>query len=186
MDIEDTGRRSSTKKKKKINILIADDHPLFRRSVRDVLEIESDFEVVGEASDGVEAVKLTEETHPDVVLMDITMPELDGLGATHQIKANHQEIAVLESEKLGRMLVIDGITMLTEYDEFAYHEMITHVPLLVHPKPARILVIGGGDGGTVREALKHPDVETVHVCELDEEVVNVCRRFLRYRFCTNW
>jgi spermidine synthase len=76
------------------------------------------------------------------------------------------------------MLVIDGITMLTEYDEFAYHEMIAHVALLSHPHPRRILVIGGGDGGTVREVLKHQEVESVHVCEIDEEVVRVCREHL--------
>ncbi len=93
-------------------------------------------------------------------------------------RSQYQEIAILETEKLGRMLVIDGITMLTEWDEYAYHEMITHVPLLVHPKPSRVLVIGGGDGGTVREILKHPEVELVHVCEIDEAVVNACRKYL--------
>jgi len=89
-----------------------------------------------------------------------------------------QEIAVLNTEKMGRLLVIDGVTMLTEYDEFAYHEMIAHVPLLVHPKPSRVLVIGGGDGGTVREVLKHPEVEAVHLCEIDEGVVKACREYL--------
>ena len=80
--------------------------------------------------------------------------------------------------ELGRILAIDGITMLTEWDEAAYHEMIAHVPLLVHPKPSRILIVGGGDGGTVREVLKHPEVERVRVCEIDEEVVHVCRKYL--------
>jgi len=89
-----------------------------------------------------------------------------------------QEIAVLGTEKMGRLLVIDGVTMLTEYDEFAYHEMIVHVPLLVHPRPSRVLVIGGGDGGTVREVVKHPEVELVHLCEIDEDVVKVCRKYL--------
>ncbi|MFC2013909.1 response regulator [Chloroflexota bacterium] len=95
MHVENTERHSHTKKRNKTTILIADDHPLFRRSVRAVLENESDFEIVGEASDGVEAVKLADEMQPDVVLMDITMPELDGLEATRQIKAKHPEIAVL-------------------------------------------------------------------------------------------
>jgi spermidine synthase len=89
-----------------------------------------------------------------------------------------QEIAVFETERLGRMLVLDGITMLTEFDEFAYHEMIAHVPLTVHPHPESVLVIGGGDGGTVREVLKHPDVKRVDVCEIDEDVIKVCRRYL--------
>lgn len=93
-------------------------------------------------------------------------------------RSEYQEIAVFETEKLGRMLVLDGITMLTEFDEFAYHEMIVHVPLLTHPNPARVLIIGGGDGGTVREVLRHPEVEKVHVCELDREVVRACRQYL--------
>ena len=96
----------------------------------------------------------------------------------YHARSEFQEIVILETEKLGRMLAIDGITMLTEYDEHAYHEMIAHAPLLVHPGPARVLVIGGGDGGTIREVLKHPEVEAVHVCEIDEAVVSSCRRYL--------
>jgi spermidine synthase len=92
--------------------------------------------------------------------------------------SEYQEIAILETEKLGRMLAIDGITMLTEYDEYAYHEMIAHVPLLVHPKPSRVLIIGGGDGGAAREVLKHPEVEMIHLCEIDEEVVSACQKHL--------
>lgn len=98
--------------------------------------------------------------------------------ALFHTRSPFQEIAILDTEKMGRLLVIDGVTMLTEYDEFAYHEMISHVPLLVHPKPSRVLVIGGGDGGTVREVLKHPDVESVHLCEIDEAVVRACREYL--------
>lgn len=93
-------------------------------------------------------------------------------------RSDFQEIAVFETEKLGKMLVLDGITMLTEFDEFAYHEMIVHVPLLVHPNPSRVLVIGGGDGGTAREILRHPEVHEIHICEIDEEVPKVCRKFL--------
>lgn len=90
-------------------------------------------------------------------------------------RSRFQEIAVFETERLGRMLALDNITMLTEFDEAAYHEMIAHVPLLTHPKPVTVLVIGGGDGGSIREVLKHPSVEEVHLCELDEEVVKACR-----------
>ncbi|MBW1668724.1 MAG: polyamine aminopropyltransferase [Deltaproteobacteria bacterium] len=107
-----------------------------------------------------------------------------GLALTIKIKnvlyherSKYQEITILETEKLGRMLVIDGITMLTEYDEFAYHEMIAHVPLLVHPNPSKVLVIGGGDGGAVREILKHPEVKEVHLCEIDKEVVRASKKY---------
>ncbi len=89
-----------------------------------------------------------------------------------------QEIAVFETDQMGRMLVLDDVTMLTEFDEFAYHEMIAHVPMMTHPNPSRVLVIGGGDGGTIREVLKHPGVSEVHLCEIDEEVVVACRKFL--------
>jgi two-component system, NarL family, response regulator LiaR len=95
MNPGDSERSSQTRKKIKATILIADDHPLFRRSVRSVLENEPDFTVVGEAANGVEAVRLAGELRPAVVLMDISMPELDGLEATRQIKAQHPEIAVL-------------------------------------------------------------------------------------------
>jgi DNA-binding NarL/FixJ family response regulator len=91
----DSKQAPHTGGRNKATVLIVDDHPLFRRSVRAVLEDESDFEVVGEASNGIEAVKLADEMRPSVILMDITMPELDGLEATRQIKAEHPEIAVL-------------------------------------------------------------------------------------------
>lgn len=93
-------------------------------------------------------------------------------------RSSFQEIAIFETENLGRMLVLDDITMLTEFDEFAYHEMIVHVPMMVHPDPSRVLVIGGGDGGTVRELLKHTEVSRIHVCEIDMEVIKACREYL--------
>jgi len=93
-----------------------------------------------------------------------------------KVKSPFQEIAVVNSPAFGKILVNDSIVMLTEADEAGYHEMIAHVPLCVHPKVAEVLVIGGGDGGTVREILKHSDVKRVDVCEIDEQVVEVCRR----------
>lgn len=96
----------------------------------------------------------------------------------YQIQSRFQEIIIMDTEKMGKTLIIDGITMLTEFDEFAYHEMIVHVPLLTHSNPQRVLVIGGGDGGTVREIIRHPGIDLVHVCEIDEAVVNTCREYL--------
>jgi spermidine synthase len=90
--------------------------------------------------------------------------------------SEYQKIDVYETAKLGKMLLLDDIIMLTEFDEFAYHEMIAHPALHVHPKVKNALVIGGGDGGTVREILKHPDIQNIHVCEIDEEVILVCKK----------
>ena len=90
----------------------------------------------------------------------------------------YQRVDVVETAGHGAMLLNDGMIMLSERDEFAYHEMIAHVPLFEHPRPRRVLVIGGGDGGTVREVLKHPGVERVVMVEIDEMVVKACREFM--------
>jgi len=86
-----------------------------------------------------------------------------------------QQVDIVKSCDHGLILLNDGVVMLTERDEFIYHEMIAHVPLFVHPAPRTVLVIGGGDGGTVRELLKHPTVERVVLVEIDEAVVEACR-----------
>ncbi len=88
-----------------------------------------------------------------------------------------QQLDIVDTVAYGRMMLLDGVIMLTESDEFSYHEMITHVPMLSHAKPERVLVVGGGDGGVVREALKHPSVREVHLCELDEDVVEAARKY---------
>lgn len=88
-----------------------------------------------------------------------------------------QELTVYDTYQYGRMLVLDGAIQTTEADEFVYHEMITHVPLVTHPHAREVLVIGGGDGGTVREILKHGDVNRVCLVEIDERVVAAARRF---------
>ena len=91
-------------------------------------------------------------------------------------KTAFQQIDVLETEQFGRILVLDGAINVGEKDEFIYHEMLTHVPLFVHPDPRTLLVIGGGDGGTVREALKHP-IERIDLVEIDERVIDVSRTY---------
>jgi len=89
-----------------------------------------------------------------------------------------QQIDVVETEGFGRMLFNDSIAMVSERDEWVYHEMIAHVPMFVHPGVKRALVIGGGDGGTVRELLRHPSVETVRLVEIDPLVIEACREHL--------
>jgi len=95
----------------------------------------------------------------------------------HAEKTRYQEILVVDTVEYGRMLLLDGKVMTTAKDEFIYHEMITHVPLFTHPHPRKVAVIGGGDGGAVREILKHNTVEKVVLCEIDGAVVRVAREY---------
>lgn len=89
-----------------------------------------------------------------------------------------QEMAVVETGQFGKMLILDGTVQTTIGDEFVYHEMIAHIPLFTHPNPKKVLVIGGGDGGTIREIMKHPSVEEAHLVEIDGSVVEVSKKFL--------
>jgi spermidine synthase len=95
----------------------------------------------------------------------------------HKGRSRFQEIMVVESPDFGRMLLLDNVVQITEADEFFYHEMLTHVVMHAHPAPRKVIVIGGGDGGVVREVLKHDSVEKVFFIEIDEEVINVSRKF---------
>nr|WP_317448300.1 polyamine aminopropyltransferase [uncultured Sellimonas sp.] len=95
-----------------------------------------------------------------------------------------QRIDVLESTEFGKVLVVDGDLMLTEKDEFIYHEMITHVPMAVHPGVKKVLVIGGGDGGVVRELIKYETIETIDVVEIDPLLVEVCRKYIPEIACS--
>mgnify|MGYP002624609721 FL=1 len=89
-----------------------------------------------------------------------------------------QKVEVFESDSiLGRVLTLDDLMMVTEGDEFHYHEMIAHIPMMQHPCPKTVLVIGGGDGGTVREVLKHKTVEKVVLCEIDKMVIDVSKKY---------
>lgn len=98
-------------------------------------------------------------------------------------KTAFQELAILDTFQFGKMLVLDGMVQTTEADEFIYHEMIAHVPLATHPDPQKVLVIGGGDGGTIREALKHREVSGAVLVEIDKEVVAACREHLPRLSC---
>ena len=99
-------------------------------------------------------------------------------------QSEFQRIDVFESPDLGRFLTLDGYVMLTEKDEFIYHEMITHVPMAVHPCPLRILVIGAGDGGVIRELTRYDAVESIDMVEIDEQVVAVCKEYLPRTACS--
>ncbi|MEQ8196375.1 MAG: polyamine aminopropyltransferase, partial [Rhodospirillales bacterium] len=92
-------------------------------------------------------------------------------------KTEHQHLIIFENGRFGRVLALDGIIQTTEGDEYAYHEMLVHVPLFALGDPKRVLIIGGGDGGTLREALRH-DVEKVTMVEIDRRVIDLCTEYM--------
>lgn len=94
------------------------------------------------------------------------------------LKTDFQELQMLETEEWGNMLVLDDMVMTTEKDEFVYHEMVAHVPLFTHPNPKRVLVVGGGDGGVIREVLKHQSVEKATLVDIDGKVIEYSKKFL--------
>lgn len=96
----------------------------------------------------------------------------------HVEKTKYQDLALIDTEQFGKMLVLDGTVQTKIKDEFVYHEMITHIPLFTHPNPKKVLVIGGGDGGAIREILKHPTVEKAVLVEIDGSVVEVSKKHL--------
>ena len=93
-------------------------------------------------------------------------------------KSEFQTVEIVESSSYGKMLFNDNILMLTEKDEHVYHEMIAHVPLFSHPHPENVLIVGGGDGGTLREVLRHPQVKNVHLIEIDAMVLEACKKWI--------
>jgi len=98
-------------------------------------------------------------------------------------RSKFQQVDMFQTKNHGKMLVLDGIIQLTQSDEFAYQEMLAHVPLFAHPKPENILVIGGGDGGVLREANRHDCIKQIDFCEVDIDVINVCKEFLPDMAC---
>ncbi|XP_038076992.1 spermidine synthase-like isoform X2 [Patiria miniata] len=109
----------------------------------------------------------------------------DGQAYCHQIEnvlfrktTKYQEVLIFESKSSGKLLVLDGDVQCAEKDEFGYQEMIAHVPVACHPNPKNVLIVGGGDGGVIRELDKHSDIETITLCEIDEEVISACKEFM--------
>lgn len=99
------------------------------------------------------------------------------------LESEFQRIDVFDSHAFGRVLVLDGCLMLTEKDEFIYHEMMTHVPMAVNPEISDVLVIGAGDGGVVRELTRYESIKRIDMVEIDRFVVDVCRKYLPQTAC---
>lgn len=93
-------------------------------------------------------------------------------------ETEHQHLIIFDNRAFGRVMALDGIIQTTERDEFIYHEMMIHVPVLAHGTARRVLIVGGGDGGSLREALKHPRVESVTQVEIDASVIDMCKTYL--------
>lgn len=96
----------------------------------------------------------------------------------HTEQTDFQHLEMVETEEFGNMLFLDGMVMTSEKDEFVYHEMVAHVPLFTHPNPENVLVVGGGDGGVIREILKHPSVKKATLVDIDGKVIEYSKKFL--------
>ncbi|XID92085.1 polyamine aminopropyltransferase [Paenibacillaceae bacterium WGS1546] len=114
-----------------------------------------------------------------------TEKQTENFGITMKIKqtmvheqTDFQELAMIETEEYGNMLVLDGMVMTTEKDEFVYHEMVAHPALFTHPNPENVLVVGGGDGGVIREVLKHPKVKKAVLVDIDGKVIEYSKKYL--------
>ncbi len=96
----------------------------------------------------------------------------------YEDNSEFQHTQIVDSDRYGRMLLLDGIVQTTEKDEFIYHEMLVHVPMLSHPKPEKVLIIGGGDGGILREVLRYKSVTKATMVEIDPGVIELCKKYL--------
>ncbi len=90
-------------------------------------------------------------------------------------ETEHQHLVIFENSDFGRVMMLDGVVQLSTKDEFVYHEMMAHVPLFAHGEARKVLIIGGGDGGVLREVLRHPEVASATLCEIDQSVIDLCR-----------
>ena len=93
----------------------------------------------------------------------------------HEGRSDYQDVLVFKSTKYGNVLVLDGCIQVTERDEFAYQEMIAQLPMHAHPDPQSVLIVGGGDGGVLREVCRHSSVQTITMCEIDSMVCDVAK-----------
>nr|ALJ10923.1 spermidine synthase [Dolomedes sulfureus] len=98
----------------------------------------------------------------------------------HHEKSKYQDILIFNCNVFGRILCLDDVIQLSEKDEFVYQEMVSFLPLNSHPKPQKVLIVGGGDGGVVREVTKHPLVESITLCEIDERVIELSKKYLPF------
>jgi len=103
--------------------------------------------------------------------------QVDGDILFHE-KSQFQDVLVFKSVAYGNVLVLDNAIQITEKDECSYQEMIAHIPLFTHPNPKKVLVVGGGDGGVLREISRHKGIEEIHICEIDEMVINASKKYL--------
>jgi spermidine synthase len=96
----------------------------------------------------------------------------------YEVRTDHQHLIIFKNRAFGRVLALDGVIQTTEADEFIYHEMMVHVPILAHGSVRRVLIIGGGDGAMLREVLRHHEIERVTQVEIDKSVIDLCRQYL--------
>ncbi|AKX43883.1 spermidine synthase [Thiopseudomonas alkaliphila] len=96
----------------------------------------------------------------------------------HEVKTEHQHLVIFENQQMGRVMALDGAIQTTEADEFVYHEMMAHQPIMAHGLARRVLIIGGGDGGMLREVCRHDSVDHVTMVEIDNTVVEMCKTYL--------
>lgn len=119
------------------------------------------------------------ENHTEHVRMSIRVDK-----QLASVQSDFQRIDVFESNEFGRIMTLDGLLMLTEKDEYVYHEMIAHIPMATNPDIKNVLVIGAGDGGTVRELCRYGTVEHIDMVEIDYKVVELAREFLPFTACS--
>lgn len=118
-------------------------------------------------------IELTESLDPQAWTQRFEVDEV-----LYRNKTEHQDLVIFRNSVFGRVMVLDGVVQTTEGDEFVYHEMLAHVPILAHGAAERVLIIGGGDGGMLREVLRHAAVRHVTQVEIDAQVIETCKQYL--------